>query len=357
MRSSLSVVAVLIISSSIPLVAQEILRPPESTTVFLNRSSVFTCETRGGITVWLVNGTQRATFLPDILRYLVISEITTPEGVLVANLTIPARAQYNGTRVQCLSVIIDVSFVESDNVTLTIQGPLSAVGDLKAISKNASSLTISWSAPFSLDVTGVDPDIWFSVLIYNVQVHLNELAVFTCETRGGASVWVVNGMLLEELEQSSPELHADISTVANVSGGMTMEKLTILAKAQYNETAFQCAVFSFGGSALSENATLKIQGPLSAVGDLSDTNNASSVTISWSAPFSLDVTGVDPDIWYSVLIYNVTDENNPTAILCTDCINITETHYTFTPECFNKYNISVVPINGAGQGETSGSLT
>ena len=71
---------------------------------------------------------------------------------------------------------------------------------------------------------------------------------------------MVNGMLLEELEQSSPELHADISTVANVSGGMTMEKLTILAKAQYNETAFQCAVFSFGGSALSENATLKIQG-------------------------------------------------------------------------------------------------
>ena len=61
------------------------------------------------------------------------------------------------------------------------------------------------------------------------------------------------------------------------------------------------------------------------------------------------MTGVDPDIWYSVLIYNVTD-NYPTAILCTDCINITETHYTFTPDYLDKYNI---PVNGAGQVESS----
>ncbi|CAI8008565.1 hypothetical protein GBAR_LOCUS5864 [Geodia barretti] len=89
-------------------------------------------------------------------------------------------------------------------------------------------------------------------------------------------------------------------------------------------------------------------------------SNASSVTISWSAPFSLDVTGVDPDIWYSVLIYNVTDENNPTAILCTDCINITETHYTFTPDYLSPchvHNFSVIPLNGAGQGESSFNAT
>ena len=100
-------------------------------------------------------------------------------------------------------------------------------------------------------------------------------------------------------------------------------------------------------------------GSLSAVSDLRASSNASSVTISWTAPFSLDVTGVDPDIWYSVLIYNVTDENNPTAILCTDCINITETHYTFTPDYLSPchvYNFSVIPVNGAGQGESSPSI-
>ena len=88
------------------------------------------------------------------------------------------------------------------------------------------------------------------------------------------------------------------------------------------------------------------------MGDLRARSNASSVTISWTAPFSLDVTG---DIWYSVLICNVTDENNPTAILCTDCINITETHYTFTPDYLSPchvYNFSVIPVNGVGQGES-----
>ena len=96
------------------------------------------------------------------------------------------------------------------------------------------------------------------------------------------------------------------------------------------------------------------------MGDLRASSNVSSVTISWTAPFSLDVTGVDPDIWYSVLIYNVTDENNPTAILCTDCINITETHYTFTPDYLSPchvYNFSVIPVNGAGQGESNTSVT
>ena len=95
-------------------------------------------------------------------------------------------------------------------------------------------------------------------------------------------------------------------------------------------------------------------GILSAVGDLRASSNASSVTISWTAPFSLDVTGVDPDIWYSVLIYNVTDENNPTTIT----VNTTDTYYIFTPDYISpchKFLFSVIPFNGAGQGESSTS--
>ena len=98
-----------------------------------------------------------------------------------------------------------------------------------------------------------------------------------------------------------------------------------------------------------------VSGLLSAVGDLTATSNGTSVTISWSPPFSLI-----PDIWYSVFIYNVTDENNPTAILCTNCTNITETHYTFTPDYLSpceKFLFSVIPLNGAGQGESSGIVT
>ena len=90
------------------------------------------------------------------------------------------------------------------------------------------------------------------------------------------------------------------------------------------------------------------------------TYGATSVIISWTPPFSLDVTDVDPDVRYSVLVYNVTDENNSTDILCTNCINITETHYTFTPDYLSPchlYLFSVIPFNGAGQGESSPNFT
>ena len=82
--------------------------------------------------------------------------------------------------------------------------------------------------------------------------------------------------------------------------------------------------------------------------------------MSWTAPFSLDVTGVDPDIWYSVLIYNVTDEENPTAISCTDCHSLTQTHYIFSPDYSSprhNYTFTVIPYNGAGQGESSQNVT
>ena len=88
-----------------------------------------------------------------------------------------------------------------------------------------------------------------------------------------------------------------------------------------------------------------------------------SISLNWSAPFSLNVTNVEPDIWYSVLITNVTDEDSPTAVSCTDCFNLTQPHYTFSPSsltqsddamstCFN-YSFTVIPQNGVGNGNRS----
>ena len=103
---------------------------------------------------------------------------------------------------------------------------------------------------------------------------------------------------------------------------------------------------------------MSMSGLLASVERLTVKDSVSSIIISWSAPFSLDVTGVDPDIRYSVLIYNATD--NPTAIPCTDCTDITETNYTFTPDYSSpchKYIFTVIPLNGAGQGHSSGNIT
>ncbi|CAI8051912.1 hypothetical protein GBAR_LOCUS28406 [Geodia barretti] len=193
----------------------------------------------------------------------------------------------------------------------------------------------------------------------NNTVFLNQPAVFVCETDGGFPGWKVNGSILEDL---SPELRSKLQVTGyNTAEGSRVENLTIPAQVDYNGTNIQCLVIKLDGTtAQSKNYSMRIQGPLSAVAGLRAISSTSSVTILWRAPFSLDVTGVDPDIWYSVLIYNVTDENNPTAILCTDCINITETHYTFTPDYLSPchvYNFSVIPLNGAGQGESNCNLT
>ena len=99
----------------------EIRHAPESTVVFLDQSAVFTCETVGGILSWVVNGTQREIIDPEIRRDLAISETNIDGGRTVEELTIPARAEYNGTRVQCLVFSLSGSD-QSENATLLIQG-------------------------------------------------------------------------------------------------------------------------------------------------------------------------------------------------------------------------------------------
>ena len=99
----------------------EILVAPESRVVFLDQSAEFTCETVGGILGWIVNGTQREVHSDDIRRDLVVTVTIIDGGTLLETLTIPARAEYNGTRVQCAVLTFGGSAL-SENATLSIQG-------------------------------------------------------------------------------------------------------------------------------------------------------------------------------------------------------------------------------------------
>ena len=76
-----------------------------------------------------------------------------------------------------------------------------------------------------------------------------------------------------------------------------------------------------------------------------------SIIVFWVAPFSLNVSRMEPDIWYSVLLQ---DKTGQTQISCSNCTNISETSYNFTPkdldQCY-EYTVTVVPVNGAGEGE------
>ena len=102
----------------------EIIQGPRNTTVLLGERAVFTCEVTGDASDWIVNG----TLLNDLPRGIQ-SDVTTvatntAERTTVMVLTIPARAEYNGTGVQCLTVTFGVGLTGSETATLNIRGML-----------------------------------------------------------------------------------------------------------------------------------------------------------------------------------------------------------------------------------------
>ena len=87
---------------------------------------------------------------------------------------------------------------------------------------------------------------------------------------------------------------------------------------------------------------INFAGHLSAVGSL-------NISITWEPPFTLDITGEDPDITgYCVDVINSTSS----VTLHSQC-GITETTFTFpipTDTNCHAYNFSVTPVNIVGNG-------
>ena len=70
--------------------------------------------------------------------------------------------------------------------------------------------------------------------------------------------------------------------------------------------------------------------------------------VTWQAPFTLDVTGVEYDLLYSLDITDIITNETQTLD------NLTETNYTFSPPeslLEHSFNFKVTPYNGAGKGQ------
>ena len=82
------------------------------------------------------------------------------------------------------------------------------------------------------------------------------------------------------------------------------------------------------------------------------------IYVTWDAPATLDITGIDRDISYCVDIRAVTvPDNNDSTPLTTNC-SVYLSQFNFTMEYPNTstsviYEIRVTPRNGAGVGPTS----
>ena len=106
-------------------VTTEIVESPGDTTVFLDSKAVFTCETRGAdYGHWRVNGTAYNKLPLGLRNDLVPNQETVGEKE-VYTLTIPGRAKYNETKVQCVAGDAGDAgdyYIESETATLKVQG-------------------------------------------------------------------------------------------------------------------------------------------------------------------------------------------------------------------------------------------
>ena len=100
----------------------EIVNPPESVVVFIDSEAKFTCEIRYAPSfTWRVNGTFFSQLNPSLRADLDTAQETVGDNEMYT-LMIPARAEYNGTVVQCIGSVPGRTFRESENASLVIQG-------------------------------------------------------------------------------------------------------------------------------------------------------------------------------------------------------------------------------------------
>ena len=90
--------------------------------MFTESKAEFTCGTRNVPAFsWRVNGTFLSQLDPS-LRADLDPDQETVGDIELYTLTITARAEYNGTVVQCVVSVPGGEFRESENATLMIQG-------------------------------------------------------------------------------------------------------------------------------------------------------------------------------------------------------------------------------------------
>ena len=101
-------------------------------------------------------------------------------------------------------------------------------------------------------------------------------------------------------------------------------------------------------------------GPPASVNNFKVTSTGRfTIHLNWIPPFTLNITGIEPDLWYIVEITNVTDPNNPNGIPCGEC-PLFYPWYNFilmdNGSVCDLFEFRVVPVNQAGNGSASESI-
>lgn len=178
-----------------------------------------------------------------------------------------------------------------------------------------------------------------------VQVQGKNVSFSCVHNSTGTAIFYVNGV---------PAANSDLWFVYPPSSTSWREHhLIILATEEANGTNISCTVIHSQGSdnkdISSDNATLYVQGQLTAVKNISiEIGDEKAVNISWVPPFTLNISDTDVDITYCVTISNIS------LVVWKKC-EINQTKYmppTNKLLCEN-YDVFITPVNGAGMGVAS----
>ena len=189
--------------------------------------------------------------------------------------------------------------------------------------------------------------------------------MFTCTAVGNSFVWRANGIEIDE----------DTGTILMLvlvdgTEGIRRSTLRMSVSSTNNAANITCIVISLSPFSTDESdpVLLLVQGILllkqnyemhnqsSCAGLLESVSNltvvsinSTTVLISWSPPFTLE--GV-PILGYNVAITNTTSEENETIL---ETAITTMLNYTFSIDHHDpdsEFIVTVVPINGAGPGDS-----
>ena len=183
---------------------------------------------------------------------------------------------------------------------------------------------------------------------------------YTCLTASGEEIvsvqWFINGSLYDE---SCPNINASFVSELNL-GILEFINLPVI----FNMTTISCAATFSSQRTINarRESLLVIQGAyvtiidnftritacigqLASVGSLMIDRNDSFLFVSWEAPFTLDIFGVDPDITYCV---------NASSALFGECMieitNFTHPIPSLTECNVDTFEITVTPVNPFGNG-------
>lgn len=99
---------------------------------------------------------------------------------------------------------------------------------------------------------------------------------------------------------------------------------------------------------------LSFTGLLSATDSLTLTVQASTISLTWIPPFTLDITFVTPDIEGYCVSVDVITTKSASTLIYSECVNVTEFSYPLPPDTgCHTYSFNVTPVNIAGNGTSA----